>query len=489
MSATNVEVGNRLMDRISAELGLSECGKDWCTVALDPYHDTPVEHLMGYPDVNEASSVIQCVKGTYQISAPNTTDGNWDCHIASIPFIDNNGSSIEAAGFQQGFFTVNPTPPNTVALGGLCYDAVPAGNSTFQAENLSIVRLDTSTNSTYTQGEWRQIAHGFEVINTTSDLNVQGLVTCYRAPVPARGTKSTTAFYNYVSTGAGALYTGAIETILLQAPPGTLSDAMLLAGSVQWKAKEGAYVVPTLNSDVLPAGQDNTTPIVVFKTGPKYVAYGVANASPTGATLPTGGSQFFQLYGVGSGFTDFNIGGAYFTGLSNSSTLTVNVIRYYERFPSVDISSDSQLVVLAKPSCRHDPTAIELYSAVIRHMPVGVPQRFNGLGDWFKEAVQTARDIVSPVLSAIPNPLAQMGSMLLKGVAGNIDKKYAQEEKVAVVPPGRIYNAQGNQSVTLAKVAKPKKNATVVKQLASLGLGKKKKKKNAVAVAAMAKKK
>jgi len=187
------------------------------------------------------------------------------------------------------------------------------------------------------------------------------------------------------------------------------------------------------------------------------------------------------------GLTDFNIAGAYFSGLSNSTTLTVNIIHYFERFPSIDIPSDVNLVVLAKPSCRYDPKALELYSAVIRHMPVGVPQRFNGLGDWFREAVQTAKDIVSPVLSAIPHPIAMMGAGVLNGIAGNISKKYGKEEKdekQLSLPPGRVYQAQGTQFLA------PKKTS-VTQQLATLQIKKKKKKPKAgqVVVAQMVKKK
>jgi len=466
----NVEAGNRLMDRISKELGLSECGKAWCTAALDPYHDTPIDNLNGYPDINEAPSVIQVVKNTYTIAVPGGVAGNWDCHIASMPWLIAPGSSFDATAYVPGLFTVNSTNVNQITLGGLMFDAVASGNRTFDPFTTSPTNLDDASNSTYCINEWRQIAHGFEVINTTSELNVQGLVTCYRQAWPARDTKSSTTFFNYVTTGAGAVIVGTVDTVVGPAPPQNLAAAMLLPGSVQWKAKEGAYVVPTLNSNDLPAGNDNTIPLVRFANytvGP--FAYGTT-LTPNVTIPPTGGSGFQFVYPTEIALSDFNTGGAYFSGLSNSSTLTVNVIRYFERFPVVNIASDSALVVLGRPSCRNDPQAQELYSAVIRHMPVGVPQRFNGIGDWFKEAVQTARDIVAPVLSAIPHPLAMIGSGILKGVAGNIDKKYSTEEKSVVVPPGKTYSAQGTQSLVKRSVP------SVAKQLATLKIGAKKKK-------------
>jgi len=123
--------------------------------------------------------------------------------------------------------------------------------------------------------------------------------------------------------------------------------------------------------------------------------------------------------------------------------------------------------VLAKPSCRADDAAIEMYSEVIRQMPVGVPQKMNGLGEWFSDAVSAASDFISPVLSAIPHPVAQGASMALKGGAGVLKKVMGSE-----VSPGQIYSPQP-QLVRAPKqvvVVKTKKKAPVAKKA-----GKKKK--------------
>jgi len=492
MSNMNVEVGDRLMDKISRELGLSECGKAWVTVALDPYHDTPVESLKGYPDTNEAASVVQVVKSSYSVSVPTAiTTGNWDCHICSFPWL-NPSPSIQAQNSVGQVYTGNFNIVDTINTGntpwgGLMVDAVTPGTATFQNISSTPFNLDFSgTTSTYTVFEWRQIATGFEVINTTSDLNIQGTVTCYRQPWPPRESKSSTAFWNNTGGSGLTFVSGTLDTVFGPSPPNSIAEAMLLPGTVQWKAKEGAYVVSTLNSNDLPAGGDNTTPILDDGTS---VATSRAFGAEESFTI-VGASNTYVLKNVvpfGTALTDFNYGGAYFTGLSNSTTLTVNLIRYFERFPSVVIPTDRPLVVLATPSCRNDPQAQELYSAVIRHMPVGVPQRFNGIGDWFREAAQTARDLIAPVLSAIPLPMAQMGAGILNGIGNNLVKKYSDDEKSVVIPPGKIYNAQGNQS-SASSQPKKAKVPSVRKELASLGLGKKKKKKSGVIVARMVKK-
>jgi len=404
-----------------------------------------------------------------------------------LPFLTGSGGAIlySNSTYNSGAFVFQPSTPPVAPFTGLVVDVVPSGTNSMVQNTNTPVTLDFAVSQTYCVNDWRLVAVGFEVINTTSALNEQGLVTCYRCPVPQRSSKSTIATYLYQSGGSGAASIGFGSAVVVSAPPTNLASAMLLPGSVQWKAKEGAYVVPTINSTNMTSGEDFTC-VIINDTTPASTMRGMASAGSITTGAPTL-NTLTTLAANGVGLTDFNIAGAYFSGLSNSTTLTVNIIHYFERFPSIDIPSDVNLVVLAKPSCRYDPKALELYSAVIRHMPVGVPQRFNGLGDWFREAVQTAKDIVSPVLSAIPHPIAMMGAGVLNGIAGNISKKYGKEEKdekQLSLPPGRVYQAQGTQFLA------PKKTS-VTQQLATLQIKKKKKKPKAgqVVVAQMVKKK
>jgi hypothetical protein len=484
MSNLKTATGDRLMEEVAGELGMSECGKNWALAALDPFHDTPIDPFAGYPDNNEAPSVQQVVKSSYSISA-GSIGGNFDAHVCWLPWLDLDvGRFFQAQIYNGGQFTpLTVGAPTGSMWAGLMVDVVPSGTNTMAQGTTTPVSLDGATMATYTVNDWRLVAVGFEVINTTSELNAQGLVTAYRCPVPQRSSKATVNAYNYTTTGGGGLLNGSGTAVVVSSPPTNVSAALLLPGSVQWKAKEGAYIVPTLNSTNITSGLDDTCVIINDSVGESTYRGVTSNGAITGVS---GLGSIINWYPSGVGLVDFNIAGAYFTGLSNSTTLTVNIIHYFERFPSIDLTSDLNLVVLAKPSCRYDPKALELYSAVIRHMPVGVPQRFNGLGDWFREAVETAKDIISPVLSAIPHPIAMMGSGILNGIAGNINKKYSKEEEKSVIAPGRIYQAQGNQSVMLA----PKKS-TVAKQLAQLQLVKKKKKKKVatVAVVQMVKKK
>jgi len=128
--------------------------------------------------------------------------------------------------------------------------------------------------------------------------------------------------------------------------------------------------------------------------------------------------------------------GAYFTGLSNSTTLTVNYIVYIERFPTQD---DLDLIVSAKRSPEYDIKALEAYSIISQSLPVAVPFDENGLGDWFKSAVNAASEYISPVLKMIPHPYAQLGAQAIgvaKGVTDSFDQP-PSDTSVPQAPMGR----------------------------------------------------
>jgi len=485
MSNTNVSVGQRMLDKVGKELGMSDCGKAWVTAALDPFHDTIIENYAGYPDNDESPSVQQVVKSSYTVNAPSGVSTNWDAHICFFPWqgqatnVVTGGSVFSSTGPYEnnaGPFEIGTGAPDTFQ--GLMVDAVQSGTNTYLQTTTTPTCLDFVQTQTYCLNQWRLAAIGIEVINTTAELTAQGLVTSYRAPVPQRSSKSTITAVTAAGSAPVTLTYGSVECIIASTPPQTVAEALLLPGTVQWKAKDGVYLVPTLNSTNLTVGSDNTCVITNDATT------GVIRGINKSAVVVNVGSVliFAAVCPIGLNLTDFNMAGSYFTGLSNSSSLTINVIKYYERFPAPVDPLDTPLVVLAKPSCRYDPAALALYSAVIREMPVAVPQRYNGLGDWFRDAIQTAKDIVSPVLSAIPHPLAMMGAGVLNGVAGQITKKYGNEEEKSMPPPGKIYMPQGNQSQS-----SPSKS--VVKQIASMSLKKKKKKTGAKMVVMKAPKK
>jgi len=490
---TSVQRNQRLLDKIGAKLGITDAGKEWLTAAIDPFHDTPLQ-VTGFPDVNEASSIVQVVRLSSTISAPSGVEGNWDVHIHQFPWLrrtngvgglwSNTVDGNQSTGF--GIFclgnsntTPSPVASSTCRYGGLAYDAVASGNPTFTYNSTSSnVPFDTQLQP-YLVGEYRVIAMGFEVINTTSELNIQGLTTVYRQPCGALDSAKTVL----VSTGStvsgsttsfGFGYPAIITT---QNPPANTAEALLLDGSKQWKAKDGAYVVSTMNSPENPAGYNPVS--IISELSPSdptqatlpwqyFIPGGVNNAAFQEIIIPVSGASYV-VNAIATGamqFQSYNHAGAYFSGLSNSTTLQLNAVYYIERFPS---QLDSALVVLARSSPRLDCVALDLYSECIREMPVGVPQAENGFGDWFADAVSSAADFVSPVLSAIPLPMTQGLSGIVKSVGGAAKAIMGKKEAV-----GQTYSATGSNVATSSK-PKPNMTQASIKQKDKVKKTKKKK--------------
>jgi hypothetical protein len=460
---------------------------------VDPYHDTPV-NCCGYPDNNEAASVVQVVKLSAALIVPTAAgSGNWDCHIHQFPWMEGgngaacnwanttNGNQITGFGtLLLGGSIVTPTPvaDSTTRWGGMVVDSVASGANTFQYVDLgtSIAPFQTQL-APYLTGEYRIIGMGFEVINTTSELNIQGLVTVYRQPTASiDSAKSVLLTGGPLPSSGGTvsnLNFGYPDVLNTNTPPATPGEALLLDGSKQWKAKDGCYVVSTFNSSENPTGANSTSPVLhLSATDPAISSSGVnwVYVKPVNPNLPTAfqaltitgnpadSPNVFNVIPLPTGgvwMQPFNGCGAIFSGLSNSTTLQLNAIYYIERFPT---QQDSDLVVLARESCRGDAIALDLYSEIVKEMPVGVPQRMNGMGEWFADAVSSAADFISPVLSAIPLPMAQSIGAGVK-MAGGLAKSLGSKKEA----PGQTYSSTGSNvsakgsSKPVAKPAKKKK--------------------------------
>ncbi len=151
------------------------------------------------------------------------------------------------------------------------------------------------------------------------------------------------------------------------------------------------------------------------------------------------GSNFIQACGR---VHPFHQSGAIFTGLSFNTTLTLNLNVYYESFPSM---SDPNILALAKPSAIYDPCALELYSRVLQELPVGVPVRENGLGDWFLNAASTAAKYLGPVISMMPHPIAKGAGAALTYL-GQTGQDYVKRQ----TPPNSWEQQSGGGTMTRA---------------------------------------
>jgi len=263
------------------------------------------------------------------------------------------------------------------------------------------------------RGAARVFGSGIEVHNTTSALNKQGSVLVYRQPLDDNAFKSVVNLVNpnnfVVVGGGGGTIQGlgivsGVDTLFTPVPPVSPGQALTLKGSRQWEAADGSYQVHGLHNVQLPcSGSTFTIPSYYPVTPQDTVQFtvGLDNSiipsTGSGVTSVTSTPQLF--------WTEFDTSGVWYTGLSASTTLTINWNVYIERFPT---QLDVDLVLLARPSPTYDTKALEFISVCSRLLPPGVMVSDNGTGDWFADLIQTGADYVAPLLKAVPHQYAQM---------------------------------------------------------------------------------
>lgn len=245
------------MNRLVNEGKIGPSGRDWLVAALDPFHDTQLANLEGWPDVECGASVVRCIKQSMTIKKPaGLPAGNWDCHIVQWPWLTSSGNTFTPTSTRVGnAFSMNATPITGAQqrLGGLQAFGVeggadleimcPVGGTTQVAGTLNI-------DSTFTKGSGRLIGAGYEVRNTTAELYLQGSVICYREMANAR---DVVALHGFGPVTAGGNVMTVLNATEVRYPPSNAAEAKLLCGSREWKAEEGMYQVAAFTTSDNPA--------------------------------------------------------------------------------------------------------------------------------------------------------------------------------------------------------------------------------------------
>lgn len=361
-------------------------GRDWLTLALDPFHD--INHqIAGYPDADGSQTVVSCFQYGYDLAKPAGVVGTWDANIYSLPIAIT--STFDATA-ENGSWTklTNPAVASQYERGPLTITAGPSGavltESIPAVANVTSVGLPANGLNVLIEGNSRLIGMGFEVTNTTSELYKQGAVTVYRMPQYFDHTSQVVH-----SDSAGAVIGPLAINRVRQAPP-SIGFVNLLKGTRTWPAAEGAYCVCVQNSQSNPLMAPNNTAIATdYKSFPDAVGYAiglspVVNVTVNAGPIPSNKSGNVQQV------TPFDTAGAYFTGLSAETTLSIKVKFYVEKAP---MHTDAVLSVLATPSAGLDTKALQIYSHAITQIPVGVPVRDNGLGDWFRSVLNVVKTV------------------------------------------------------------------------------------------------
>lgn len=449
----------KLESWVTPKTGLSKAGKDWLVTAMDPFNDEKNREIKGYPDVSIANSVVQCINQSMEISATSgggpTPTAPWDAHIALMPVLStqrlmyttlrrDNCFQYNSAGGGFGSVPFGGLMANGVfTTGSPATWGLPAGSFS----NLGTLSLPTE----FQTGLNRVIAIGFEVHNTTAELTKQGAVTYYRQPEPER----MNSFWQGVDTSSIASevqeynFTGTP----MRFPPNTIAQAMTFPGSLQKLAKDGAYITGVFHSNQNPPQPTGFAQPIYYACSDedKMVAENSVTDNISSVMMPFYGAAV-PITRSGITYTKwsappgkiypFHQCGAIFSGLSPTTTLRLNLKIYVEQFPSI---ANSSLVVLATPSARYDPMALEIYSKGLSRMPVGVPVRENGLGQWFSDLIAEIEPMVTPMLTML-HPAAGAVSKGV-GVANSMYRQSQPQQKVIMQKPKQKKTKKKNSNL------------------------------------------
>jgi hypothetical protein len=253
---------------------------------------------------------------------------------------------------------------------------------------------------------------------------------------------------------------GARSYTIKNVPPINQADALLLPGSQQWSAKEGAYVVQSMSDmnnpasfldgrgslyvedeSIIPQSPNlNITTVQKVFTDPAY-----NNVNPSGVGDNVALFKYAKTI-------PFHRKGIIITGLTPESSFTLNYNALVERVVN---QQDTDLVVLARPSPGEDTIATQLYTMITRDMPVGCKFSDNGFGDWFLGVV----DEVANVVSSIGKPIMAAVSGYQNSRAGTVEQAAAQSFSAPKVK--MIKNKAANKTQKSKGAGKIKKGQVV----------------------------
>jgi hypothetical protein len=437
---------------------LNADSKRWLLCATDPFPDYEIPPS-GFPDMDASATVVQCVKGSFQVSKPLAlaADATWDAHFFSLPdlgFYSSSRARVGDIGANTNtitvtagttFYAMAPLNCVTVATGQATVPYIQGTGATWNPTGYEWAGVNLGS---YLNGGCRVVAAGFEVRNVTAELNKQGTVTTYTIPQTAE-----LETYHVSYDGGATFYNHTFRS--QRSPPGSVNQAMLMSGSRQWEASEGVYIPLTFSGVNNPiSGGSWVHPI--YKAADSVlggVCFGnmpIANNSNASATRPC----------------PLNTSGAYFTGLSPSTTLVCTWKFFLERAPGPNLPD---LAALATKSAGYDPDVLKLYSMITNAMPPGCKAGDNDAGDWFRGVMSKIKDLapaVAPMVAGAFGIPPQVGTYLGKAVS-NVAGQLAEPSKKSgpiiprgATPGGQTWSPKGSTAAarprTTAKPARPK---------------------------------
>lgn len=424
-----------------AQRGLiSDEGKAFLIATLDPFHDSQIQNLAGYPDIEVSPSVVRMVKQSMTISKPpGLAAGDWNCQIVQwpwaklLPFRQSNSRTNNVIA------TDAPTQPK----GGLQVLACLTSDvGQFDPNNVGVISFGAlELADDILQGSNRLIGAGYEVHNTTAQIYKQGAVCNFMMHnVP----KDSSVFTRDVATSPASLGQAFCGTSFRIAPRNT-AEAMLIPGSNEWNAADGVLAVARFS------GVDNPPFTVDYNLPVLFEIDDIPSNSAV--TFPNTSQVLFPANALSAGSSavpawksfPIHTSGSIFTGLSEQTSLRLNWNVIIESFPS---PRDTKDLTIATPSASFDPRTLEIYSHTLGHAPVAVPVGENPLGEWFMDMVGKISNFLKP-MPGIPGAIGTAGAYI-----------YDSMKDYVTTPSGANVRTKPTKNPQQKKAIQPKEKTT-----------------------------
>lgn len=361
---------------------LTPTGEGWLVAALDPFHDYRLKPE-GFPDLVSSNSIVQIHNYSIDVSAPASAGGNnWDCSViytgldayptAGVPVLDAAKPFCGALEYDHADLATLRRINSLTVITDATGVALNPANSTGDFYGLPSFRSSQ-------QG--RLIGVAVEVHNTTAEMYRQGSMSVAMLPPTADDVQSMTL----IDTNVAPQYTKDFQCDSSTYLPSYIADVKSVPQAGTWEARKGVYMIPRLS-------KGNINPTSATPNRSTLVRYKTAGGSAACVTVP----QFVEAtisampYYHGFGSSSFSPMCAFFSGLSDQTTLTVTFRCIVEYFPTVS----SEMISLTTPSARHDPKALAAYCAVAESAPYAVPVGNNASGDYFRDVVEAAAQVI-----------------------------------------------------------------------------------------------
>lgn len=428
-----VQRGEKILSALESKEVLTPGGAAFLKVALDPFHDTPIEGCRGWPDRETSPSIVRCVKRSVEITRPaGFTEPVWSFQVNALPW-------TEPVPFEQrtlrGNLVSSTAPANTMFHGGVevtCIDGAPSNLNQFTPELEPQYRAQMG--NTFSKGLSRLIGLGFEVSDNTAELYKQGHSYHSRIALHAEKTSS----FNFPASAASTTQVSTESVLLMRNPPTTPATAMLYPDTVDWPAQEGCYSVSSFSDDNPPAFVDFRLPVFValdeipgsFSSSSwdrfdlSYVPDAQSGLLDTGDILHPrldGSSPTLIAVAPSLKISNVDLSTSMFTGLNPQASMTLTVHFYVETFPSI---TETDILVLAQRSCEYDPVALQMYTHAVQHLPVSTRVGNNPDGEWWSNVISAATGFLAPMASAMGFPAASPVIMS----SGNLLAQYMRRE-------------------------------------------------------------